>query len=117
MSRAPRLLPLLLLLCATLFSAACSEPPNTQYLPIGQRCGSDEDCGTSPFNCNNVTYPGGYCERTCTTDGDCPLDAVCASLRCRRKCAATSDCRSTEGHVCRPIGASGPFCDLPLSGG
>ena len=117
MSRLPRLLHLLVLLLAPLFAASCSAPPNSQFLPIGQRCSSDEDCGTSPFGCNDVGHPGGYCERGCNTDGDCPLDAVCASLRCRRRCVATPECRATEGYVCRPIGASTPFCDVPASGG
>ena len=92
----------------------CDSAPNTQNLPIGQRCTDDSMCGTSPYACQVTTYPGGYCDKSCGTDGDCPLDAVCASTRCRRKCTAPSECRETEGYTCRTIGATSPFCDVKL---
>jgi hypothetical protein len=91
--------------------SACSDGPNTQYLPIGQRCGSDEDCGTSPFACQ-TNHPGGYCYKNCSTDGDCPLDSVCASGRCRRKCTSPNECRTLEGYTCLPTGATSPYCDV-----
>jgi hypothetical protein len=106
------------LLVAAIAIAACGDPPNTQYLPIGQRCGEDGECGTPPYRCEmGSSYPGGYCERSCATDGDCPLDAICAAGRCRRKCLAPAECRQIEGYTCRPTGATSPFCDLPVSGG
>lgn len=104
------------LLVATLALGACGDPPNTQYLPIGQRCGEDGECGTPPYRCQSASYPGGYCERSCVTDGDCPLDAICATGHCRRKCV-TGECRVLEGYTCRPTGATSPFCDLPAAGG
>ena len=110
-SRSVRALSLTLFL-AGLTVAACSDGPNTQYLPIGERCGSDEACGTSPFSCL-TSYPSGYCEKGCATDGDCPLDSVCASTRCRRKCQGAGDCRSLEGYICKPTGATSAFCTVP----
>lgn len=95
---------------------ACSSAPNTQYLPIGQRCNSSDDCGTTPYDCVTAGYPGGYCERNCAVDGDCPLDSYCASSHCRRKCTDITECREIEGYVCRTTGATGPYCDVPVGG-
>jgi hypothetical protein len=67
-------------------------------------------------------YPGGYCDKPCATDGDCPLDSVCAATRCRRKCVDSNNapeptkCRQFEGYTCRVGLATAPFCDLPGSG-
>jgi hypothetical protein len=117
------------LACATIVLllgplAGCDDPPNTQRLPIGQRCTDDPSCGTSPYACQTMGYPGGYCDKACATDGDCPLDSVCATIvaRCRRKCGDANGapdptkCRQTEGYTCRATGAIAPFCDLPGSG-
>ena len=94
----------------------CSEAPNTQRLPIGTRCAADSDCGTPPYICTLGKYTGGYCSAACNTDGDCPLDSICAALTCRRKCTDDTTCRNAEGYVCRLTGATAPFCDLPVSG-
>jgi hypothetical protein len=97
---------------AVLLSVACSDPPNTQRVPVGSRCGSNDDCGTSPFTCVFVGHPGGYCQKPCTTDGDCPADAACAAGECRRKCTATAQCRATEGYTClSESGATSMVCD------
>src|SRR5688572_2010490 len=90
----------LCLLATCALVPACGDPPNTQYLPIGQRCAEDDACGTSPYSCNQTGYPGGYCERSCATDGDCPTDSVCFALRCRRACidGSSARCRAAEGY-------------------
>lgn len=93
-------------------AVGCDSPPNTQNLPIGTRCTDDSMCGTSPYACAVTGYPGGYCDKSCATDGDCPLDAVCAITRCRRKCTSPSECRQAEGYTCRGSGATSPFCDV-----
>jgi hypothetical protein len=100
-----RLGPTLALLVAAL-AGGCSDPANTQYLPIGSRCSSATQCGTSPYDCAATGYPFGYCEKPCTTDGDCPLDSLCAPApvnECRRVCTDDSACRVTEGYRCLPV--------------
>ncbi len=91
----------------------CGSPPGTAFLPIGSRCERNDQCGTQPFACATNPYPGGYCEKTCTTDGDCPSDAVCVGARaCRRKCKAPSDCRiEVAGYNCFDRGATTTVCD------
>jgi hypothetical protein len=89
----------------------CSDAGNMQYLPIGSRCSSAIQCGTSPFDCETAGHPGGYCDKPCTTDGDCPSDSLCGPTRsCRRTCRSSSDCRTSEGYLCVPLPASG-VCD------
>jgi hypothetical protein len=89
----------------------CSDPANTQYVPIGSRCTSGGQCGTMPFDCNTAGYPGGYCTKSCTTDGDCPLDAACIDHACRRRCVHEADCRQNEGYSCAQ--SSGTTVCLP----
>jgi hypothetical protein len=87
--------------------AACGSPSNTQFIPVGSRCGRDSDCGTSPYTCN-LTLPAGYCTKTCSmSDSDCPTDSKCVVLpggnQCRRGCTgAATDCRVTpDGYSCK----------------
>ena len=105
-----RLARMALLLFGTI--ASCAGDPNTQYLPIGSRCGSNGDCGTTPYTCVTAGYRGGYCQKDCTTDGDCPTDSVCALRECRRKCKASSDCRAAEGYACRDVQATFTVCEV-----
>ena len=94
-------------------SGGCDDGPNTQRLPIGQRCAEDSVCGTSPYACETTGYPGGYCDKTCATDADCPSDSVCYVTKCRRKCTGATECRQAEGYTCRTTGATAPYCDVP----
>jgi hypothetical protein len=100
-----------------LLVAGCSDPSDTQYLPIGSRCSSDTQCGTSPFHCNmGPGYMNGYCEKPCTTDGDCPQDSLCgttAPKACRRVCSDVSECRGSEGYVCTALTTGKTVCDAP----
>jgi hypothetical protein len=93
----------------------CSDGANTQYNPIGSRCSSNGDCGTKPYNCN-TSHPGGYCQKDCATDGDCPTDSLCIALECRRKCSTSADCRSSEGYTCVSTAVS-PVCDIASASG
>ncbi len=89
---------------------ACDDGPGTQYLPIGSACSSSGQCGTTPFDCK-ATYPGGYCEKPCTIDANCPTDSLCAGTVCRRKCGALADCRSAAGYECRSEGLTTSVCE------
>ncbi len=107
-------------LAIAVFLAGCSDPANTQYLPIGSRCGTSSQCGTSPFDCN-VSLAGGYCEKPCTTDGDCPADSLCSpsTHECRRKCQTNGDCRAAEGYACVALSPQTAVCEAgaPMDGG
>jgi hypothetical protein len=97
--------------------AGCSDAANTQYVPIGSRCTASNSCGTSPFDCRTSGYPGGYCEKPCATDGDCPADSICGLVldgarSCRRRCSGPSQCRQNEGYTCVVL-PMGSVCDLP----
>jgi hypothetical protein len=99
-------------LVAVALAFGCSDAPNTQYIPIGSRCSSADQCGTTPFDCAVTGYPGGYCERPCTVDGDCPLDSLCGNARlCRRRCASDADCRVNEGYACFALAPSAGVCE------
>jgi hypothetical protein len=99
---------------------ACSNPPNTQLLPIGSRCTTDDECGTSPYKCETMDttysvatpFPNGYCDKTCMSTGECPSDSLCYSMHCRRTCAMASDCREAEGYTCRMTPGAINFCDV-----
>jgi hypothetical protein len=101
---------------------------SAQKEPIGSRCKSNGNCGSAPFQCETgPSYPGGYCDKPCTTDGDCPLDSVCAPLSpsvCRRRCNdndATELCRTDSGdgygYACVTTeGATADYCgNVPLT--
>jgi hypothetical protein len=94
----------------------CSEGNNVQNRPIGQSCSSNSECGTKPYNCETTGYPGGYCQKDCVTDGDCPADSACVGTECRRKCTGRANCRESEGYDCR---VEGQFmvCDVSSSAG
>ena len=100
-----------MILVALALALGCSESANTQHLPIGSRCASNDDCGTKPYSCNK-TYPGGYCQKDCDTNGECPQDSLCAKPQCRRKCTDAQQCREREGYTCGAAGATGPVCDV-----
>jgi hypothetical protein len=67
-------------LVLSLVAAGCSDASNTQYLPIGSRCSSSGQCGTSPYDCAISGYPYGYCQKVCALDGDCPGDSLCSPI-------------------------------------
>ncbi len=102
--------------------AGCGSGSNTQKEPIGSRCNSNGNCGTSPFQCETAAngYPGGYCDKPCTTDGDCPLDSLCLpkpAAVCRRRCTDSAECRTDtadgKGYACITTeGATGSYCDV-----
>ena len=100
-------------LCFAALLVACTQADNLQYLPIGTRCTQSEQCGTNPYFCHESGYPGGYCEKPCTADGDCPSDSVCAVSVCRRKCTNVAQCRADEGYTCKAqTGVTTNFCEL-----
>jgi hypothetical protein len=101
---------------AILLLSACGSPDNTAFIPVGSRCERNDQCGTTPFEClMPPAYIGGYCTRSCATDADCPTDAVCVTSlhRCRRRCVVDTECRQSEGYVCRDLQATSRVCDRP----
>lgn len=102
-------------LTLALLVGACSQADNQQFLPIGTRCTDSNQCGTKPYFCRESGYPGGYCEKPCTADGDCPSDSVCSTSVCRRKCTSEAQCRSSEGYSCKSIaGVTTSVCELTV---
>jgi hypothetical protein len=117
--RVKRVGAILVAVLAIFFVAGCGSGSNTQSQPIGSRCKSNGNCGTSPFTCELTGYPGGYCDKPCATDGDCPLDSLCLPNRgCRRRCNDSTElCRTDEadgnGYGCVTSPATtGSFCDV-----
>jgi len=92
----------------------CGDASNTQYLPIGSRCSSSGQCGTSPFECATTNLPNGYCSKSCTTDGDCPPDSLCNPTphACRRRCKVSADCRLAEGYSCVDLLGGNSVCEF-----
>ena len=43
---------------------------------IGAGCVQNSDCADQCYLGND--FPGGFCSRPCTSNADCPADAVCA---------------------------------------
>src|SRR6476659_3849728 len=89
-----------------LLVAGCSQPSNTQLLPVGELCVHDNDCGSTPFLCR-PEY-GGYCTKICTVDAECPMDSLCSSALCRRVCNSNDQCRAM--YECRVEGTRSPVC-------
>jgi hypothetical protein len=101
------------LVLLSLLVLGCGDSANMQYLPIGSRCSRDSTCGTDPYRCRTDGYLGGYCDKPCATDGDCPADAWCVPpLGCRRSCQQNMDsCRTAEGYVCQIVPGRS-YCDV-----
>jgi hypothetical protein len=95
--------------------AGCSDAANTQLLPIGSRCSSNAQCGTPPYDCAATGYPYGYCEKPCTTNGDCPADSLCNPSptvhACRRVCMSSSTCRTADGYSCQTLVGGQGVCE------
>ena len=108
-------------LVLALVAAGCSDPSNTQLIPIGSRCSSAGQCGTPPYNCEIAGYPFGYCDKSCATDGDCPADSTCSPLvkACRRNCMTSATCRVSDGYSCQPLVGGKAVCETggSLDGG
>ena len=81
------------------------DPVETVSSSIGLACTTDADCTDVGAFC--VTdFPGGYCMiEGCTTTG-CPAGSICdanfsnGASYCLKSCAASSECRVSEGYEC-----------------
>ncbi len=96
---------------------------------VGDRCSSDYSCMGVPSSgrmCltdlfGYITFPGGYCSGSCTTDAECGPLGDCVSFYgggsyCLRNCSSPTDCRTVEGYSCSslPGGMGGPYCLPPF---
>ncbi len=100
----------------------CHRAPVVERQPIGAPCRSDAACGSrSTFFCA-TDHPGGYCEAACSSDRDCPPEAVCvgggpiSKGACHKRCASLpDDCRASAGYRCIAAGqdATHDYCDPP----
>lgn len=95
---------------------------------IGEPCTSNADCSAVPgAECYTtigggpvptVTFPGGFCSKTCdtqSTEKECGEKAGCASIGqsggrvsttltlCTPPCASDAECRMAEGYKCFQI--------------
>lgn len=68
----------------------------------GGPCATEADCAGPSPTC--LPFPGGYCAPDCTSE-DCPAGAECfefsgGEMLCLDTCMRSSDCRTSDGHVC-----------------
>lgn len=105
---------------------------------IGEACSSNADCTAVPgAECYTtigggpvptVTFPGGFCSKTCDTQSsekECGEKAGCASIGasggrvsttltlCTPPCASDADCRAAEGYKCFQIIPGVGVCTPP----
>lgn len=78
---------------------------------IGDECTTNNDCPTQAI-CDS-TAPGGYCTIPDCTRGACPGKAICveyddANTFCMKPCEGDGDCR--DAYTCRNESYSRPFC-------
>ncbi|MFB6375388.1 MAG: hypothetical protein ABEN55_20240 [Bradymonadaceae bacterium] len=78
---------------------------------IGDECSTDGDCPANAI-CDS-TAPGGYCTIPDCTTGGCPNDSICVEFGretayCMKHCDDDSDCR--EQYTCRESNNSRQFC-------
>ena len=65
------------LLLAFVLAACASHGGGTIDDVIGATCTNDSDCAHRCYT--GPGFPGGFCSESCTTDADCPADALCAT--------------------------------------
>jgi hypothetical protein len=110
-------------LVAIVCAIGCHRAPPMERAAIGAVCANDKTCGSSPtFHCA-TDHPGGYCEAECSSDRDCPAEAVCvggaplSKGACHQRCnePAARPCRTSEGYQCIAADedASHDYCDPP----
>lgn len=89
---------------ALLVVALGCDDSESDDLGVGAQCGSNEDCNQDtepPLGCL-TGFKGGYCGLSgCTSDADCPDDAVCVTHTdavnyCFRACDDKADCNANR---------------------
>jgi RTX calcium-binding nonapeptide repeat (4 copies) len=98
--------------------ADCDSAPECASAPasdIGKSCTSNADCASlGPSGTCELGFPGGYCYTPCSTDAECPSDAVCwLGASCVTPCGAGNSCENPD-QICDGLQALGlppdPFC-------
>ena len=70
---------------------------------IGDACLRDTDCDSRCY-IDSRSFPGGFCSNACTTDADCPPDALCMEKSggmCLYACPAFDCSRLGPGWACK----------------
>ncbi|MGH7269934.1 MAG: hypothetical protein ACREJ3_05840 [Polyangiaceae bacterium] len=91
---------------------------------VGDACALSTDCAIDGTRVCDTSQPGGYCTLLNCTANTCPDNAACvmfqpsvpgcpysdyqapsrtARVFCMAACGQDSDCRQSEGYVCRPV--------------
>lgn len=87
----------------TLFVAACGVGASSDA--VGGECTTDQDC--DHICSKEDTFGTGMCTQHCTTDNDCPTDAVCTEKGgglCAVSCAVADDCSGFgRGFTCKEL--------------
>ncbi|HEX5060304.1 MAG TPA: hypothetical protein VFV99_13140, partial [Kofleriaceae bacterium] len=95
-----------LLATLVVFVAACGghDPGDIDEL-LGATCRSDRDCEVRCYL--DPQFPGGICSVPCTSDNDCPFEALCMSTSggmCLYACPDFDCNRLGPGWTCRSRG-------------
>lgn len=102
-------------------AGAASDCTKTQCYPelVGQSCAANPDCALAitGLSCilsmGGVTFPGGYCSKSCGGASACPAGSQCtenaigtsSSRMCAKICQTDEDCRGN--YRCQPIDTAG----------
>ncbi len=104
-------------LAASCDLAAGSDCQKTHCYPqlVGSSCAASSDCASAitGLSCiasmGGVSFPGGYCSKSCGGASACPAGSSCtgymigtsSTRMCAFSCASDSDCRG--GYTCQPL--------------
>lgn len=92
---------------------APTSPPDMAIPPIGAPCMTDADCGGGGRVCGhdfrdgqvNISVPGGYCTKSCSSGNPCPSGSTCIAFSfgdwCESNCPTPDPCSRTGYDCCK----------------
>src|SRR6185436_5707816 len=94
---APMKKTLMILLTVVGFLLCCGQASTS----VGALCAADSECDKGQSCFMTAEFPGGYCTKGCTREGEimeCPLGSICTrttknSLFCSTECKDNDGCR------------------------